>query len=168
MVYFECDTCIATLKKKQVLIHYQNVCRNAHSFSCLACHKHFDRETIVAHTSCVTEEEKYTKGDIQAQNKRKQILNLNNIKDNIDELDFSKFEWKGFTKTAKNILKEISVRKIKIERLVKEMGDIYARYKDVEIDDVDCELLKKTLMDKIEDSDSFVIDLGKNLIKLKM
>jgi hypothetical protein len=165
MVYFQCDTCNETLKKKQVLTHYSYQCRSAHSFSCLTCFKHFDRNTIVPHTSCITEEEKYTKGDSQAQKKKSNIVH--NLKDNIDELDFKDIAWKGFSKTSKNIISLINVRKITIERLVKELSKIYSKYKNVDIEEVDEKLMKEHLMDKIENNDKFVLDLGKGLIRLK-
>lgn len=166
MVYFQCDTCNETLKKKQILTHYSFQCRGAHNFSCLTCFKHFDRNTIVAHTSCITEEEKYTKGDSQAQQKKK--INVNhNLKDNINEVDFSTVEWKGFCKTTKNLISLINVKKITIDRLIKELSKIYSKHKKVDIEEVDEKLLKEHLMDKIENSDKFVLDLSKGVIRLK-
>ena len=61
MVYFQCETCVETLKKKQVENHYKHQCKNAHHFRCITCQKVFDRETIKAHTSCISEDEKYKK-----------------------------------------------------------------------------------------------------------
>ena len=63
MVYFQCEKCISTLKKKQVEHHYTHECRDATSFICISCHQKFNRETIKAHTSCISEDEKYKKGD---------------------------------------------------------------------------------------------------------
>ena len=170
MVYFECDSCNETLKKKQVQTHYMSKCRRATSFSCLTCHNHFDRDSIITHTSCISEEEKYQKGDPKAQEllkKKESMALLQKLKDNIDELDFSKIEWKGFKKTSKEILNMINVKKISIPRLVTELSKIYARSKEVNINEVDEELVKKNLMDKIEDYDKFSIDLSKKIIKLK-
>lgn len=166
MVYFECDQCHETLKKKQILVHYQFKCKGAHSFSCLTCFKHFDRESIVAHTSCVTEDEKYMKGDVEAQMKKK-MQNTNNLKDNIDSLDFSSIEWNGFTKTSKSIISMINIKKIKIERLVKEIVSIYAKYKKVDPEDVDEDLVRKGIEDKVYENTQFAIDLSKNTIRLK-
>ena len=64
MVYFQCETCIETLKKKQVENHYTHQCKNAQYFRCITCHKLFDRETIKAHTSCMSEDEKHKKNYI--------------------------------------------------------------------------------------------------------
>ena len=171
MVYFECDTCNETLKKKQVLGHYSSVCRRAHLFSCLTCFQRFDRDSIVAHTSCVSEEEKYQKGDSKAQdlnNKKAQMTHLHNLKDDIDELDFKDIAWKGFQKTTKEIVSMINVKKVTIPRLVKELTHVYAKYKKVKEEDIDIDLLKTHLMDKIEHSSSLIIDLSKNQIRLKL
>lgn len=170
MVYFECDICHETLKKKQVQTHYLSVCRSAHVFNCLTCFQRFDRESIVPHTSCVSEQEKYTKGDskIQEQAKRKEkMLSLANIKDNIDELDFSKLKWKGFRKTSREILSMISVKKITLDRLISELTKIYAKKREVKEDEVDQDLVKKYIIERLQNESDFQIDLGKKLIKLK-
>ena len=73
MVYFQCETCCETLKKKQVENHYLHQCRNSTHFMCLSCQGLFDRTTIKAHTSCITEDEKYK---ISVKNKCDEILEL--------------------------------------------------------------------------------------------
>lgn len=169
MVYFECDTCGETLKKKQVLIHYKSVCRQTHSFSCLSCHKHFDRESIVNHTTCISEEEKYCKGDKDAQfNKKKFVNNTLNLKDNSEEIDFSGIKWRGFRKTTKAILDLINIKKANLIKLVDVLSLAYSKNKKIDIDDVDKTLVKTMLIDKIQDdSKTFVFDLLKGTIKLK-
>lgn len=170
MVYFECDCCNETLKKKQVKTHYTNSCRNSNSFSCLTCHNHFNRETIIPHTSCISEEQKYQKGDPKAQElllKKQNMANLQKLKDNINELDFTNIKWKGFKKTTFEIINMINVKKISIPKLIEVISCIYAKYKNVEINDVDNQLVKKNLIDKLENDRKFSIDLSKQVIKLK-
>lgn len=170
MVYFECDTCISTLKKKQIQTHYQFQCRSANSFSCLTCHQRFDRDSIVAHTSCISEEEKYTKGDAKIQElakKKNSLINTQNLKDNISELDFSSVNWKGFRKTSKELISMINVRKITIERLVIELASAFARSKHLKLEDIDLDLTKKAMLDKLETCKEVSLDLSKNTVRLK-
>ena len=101
---------------------------------------------------------------INASNK---MNNLNNLKSDVESIDFSGIEWKGFRKTTKNIISKINIKKISIEKLCVELGKIYSNYKEVDIGEIDESLIKKNMMDKIEDSDSYVIDLGKSTIRLK-
>lgn len=58
MPSFVCDRCQSTLKKNQLDQHVGR-CRGA-SFSCIDCYKSFaNRQDYVAHTSCITEVQKY-------------------------------------------------------------------------------------------------------------
>ncbi|KAL3082111.1 hypothetical protein niasHT_031140 [Heterodera trifolii] len=57
MVFFICDQCGETMKKKQVLQHIHR-CRNAH-YSCMDCQVVFDKNSYQAHTKCITEDQKY-------------------------------------------------------------------------------------------------------------
>ena len=98
MVYFQCETCIETLKKKQVENHYLHQCKNAQYFRCITCQKIFDRETIKAHTSCISEDEKYKKGD----NMVKKTKFINKDKP-IVPCEVQTMKWSGFKKTSKLI-----------------------------------------------------------------
>ena len=99
MVYFQCETCIETLKKKQVENHYLHQCKNAQYFRCITCHKLFDRETIKAHTSCISEDEKYKTGD-----KMVKKSNFVNKEKKVVPCDVETLKWSGFKKTSKIIL----------------------------------------------------------------
>ncbi|KPA80505.1 putative Zinc-finger containing protein [Leptomonas pyrrhocoris] len=68
MVSFTCNRCQDVVKKPKVQTH-ANSC-GAHSFTCVDCMYVFDLDSIKAHTSCVTEEDKY-------QGKWKQKLSSN-------------------------------------------------------------------------------------------
>lgn len=57
MPSFVCDYCQETLKKAKLDQHTQR-CRNA-SFSCIDCYKTFKGTEYRAHTSCITEVQKY-------------------------------------------------------------------------------------------------------------
>ncbi|PHJ21371.1 lyar-type c2hc zinc finger protein [Cystoisospora suis] len=59
MVSFTCEQCQEVLKKNAVAKHYQGRCRGAALFTCIDCFKTFDRQSILGHTSCTTEEDKW-------------------------------------------------------------------------------------------------------------
>ncbi|KAJ3105316.1 hypothetical protein HDU97_008213 [Phlyctochytrium planicorne] len=59
MVSFVCDYCQETLKKAKLDQHAQR-CRNA-QFSCIDCSTTFQGTNYRAHTSCISEAEKYQK-----------------------------------------------------------------------------------------------------------
>ncbi|XP_015600970.1 cell growth-regulating nucleolar protein [Cephus cinctus] len=59
MVYFTCNNCGESLKKPQVAKHYQFKCRNPASLTCVDCLKDFWADEYVAHTKCITENERY-------------------------------------------------------------------------------------------------------------
>ena len=163
MVFFQCETCISTLKKKQVEPHYLTQCRNADTFTCLSCNKQFNRETIKAHTTCISEAEKYQKGD----NMVKKKAPINNAPKPIMSVNISELKWSGFKKTSKIILMSKENYKMKMNELVNDLASVYARTKNEEQDNVDMNLLKKYLLEKLEQNDHFVIDLGKEMIRYK-
>lgn len=166
MVYFQCELCIQTLKKKQVERHYSAECRQSHKFSCLTCYQIFDRATIVSHTSCISEEEKYQKGDLMAKKANNLKFKQENLVDNSKEVDFSKVKWSGVRKTAKNLLKLVNIKKLPIEKLVYELSASYARYKQADIEAVDSGRLRSILLEKVEENSKFQLNLNKNTIKL--
>jgi cell growth-regulating nucleolar protein len=165
MVYFQCELCIETLKKKQVERHHFS-CRGAKMYSCLTCHNLFDLESIKPHTSCVTEEEKYQKGDMNYGKDKNFKINNNNHKVN-PNVKPEEFQWKGFRKTGKEVLSNFEFKKIEIGKLNEFLMKIYARANDVDFEDVDVKVFKNMMMDKYEDSNKFVIDLSKNTIRYK-
>lgn len=57
MPSFVCDRCQETLKKAKLDSHKQ-YCRQS-SFSCIDCYKSFKGDDYRAHTSCITEVQKY-------------------------------------------------------------------------------------------------------------
>jgi len=57
MVYFECQKCNETVKKPKLQKHLE-FC-GSYYVSCIDCHKVFDWESWEAHTSCVSEAQKY-------------------------------------------------------------------------------------------------------------
>ena len=100
MVTFQCQTCIKTLKKKQLERHYQFECRNTNGFECLSCWGTFDRESVKAHISCTSEAEMYQKGD---QTKKPTIVHkvLSDNKTNPKLNIFDDLTWSGIRKTVK-------------------------------------------------------------------
>jgi hypothetical protein len=163
MVYFECIICIKTLKKKQAERHNFE-CRSSCSFTCLTCWKVFDLETIKAHTSCVSEEEKYQKGD----NMKKPGMKLQNgNKLEIKAVDINQLKWSGFRKTSKKILMGFENYKLSMNDLIQKLCLVYSKNKNVEVEAVDQGLAKKHLLEKLEKDSKFVIDLSKNTIRYK-
>lgn len=59
MVVFTCNHCGDTLQKPKVAKHYQFRCHRAPFLTCVDCLKDFRDEEYVAHTKCITEEERY-------------------------------------------------------------------------------------------------------------
>lgn len=166
MVTFQCQLCISTLKKKQIERHYQFECRNSNGFECLTCWGVFDRETVKGHIACTTEAEKYQKGD---QNK-KPVTFHKNIADNKDNPFLNNFEdlkWSGIRKTSKKALLRCEFFKSDINNLCKILSEIYARSKNEKLENINLDLLKKSLINKIESEDKYVIDLSKNIIRYK-
>ena len=162
MVYFQCETCIATLKKKQVEHHYLHECRNAHSFICITCQQRFDRETIKAHTSCISEDEKYKKGD-----KMVKKQNFANKEKKIVPCDIQTLKWSGFKKTSKIILMSYENYKCDIDELIKKLAIVFAKNHDDIAENVDIKKMKQILLDKCEDCKFIVIVIPKNTLRYK-
>jgi len=60
MVFFSCDGCAEMLKKNQVDAHARR-CRDCESVSCVDCSVSFWGDDYRAHTSCISEAERYEK-----------------------------------------------------------------------------------------------------------
>lgn len=60
MVWFVCDSCGDTIKKPKVPQHLYQC--HASSLTCVDCSRTFDRGSYAAHTTCVTESQKYAEG----------------------------------------------------------------------------------------------------------
>ena len=162
MVYFQCETCIATLKKKQVENHYLHECKNAKYFRCITCHQVFDRESIKGHTSCISEEEKYQKGD----NMVKKSNPFNKPKE-IVECDVKTLKWSGFKKTSKIILMSYENYKCDINKLVDQLAIVYAKNNDDIPENCDKKKMRTILLDKVENCKYFSIDIPKNTLRYK-
>ena len=152
----------SNLKKKQVENHYLHDCKNAQYFRCITCHQVFDRETIKAHTSCISEEEKYHKGD----NMVKKNKFINKPKE-IVKCDVETLKWSGFRKTSKIILMSYENYKCDIDKLIEKLAIIFAKEHDDIPDNVDIKKMKIILLDKCEDCKFLVIDIPKNTLRYK-
>lgn len=60
MVFFVCEGCNETVKKNQVDKHVAK-CRNCYAVTCVDCQTSFYGDDYAAHTSCISEAEKYEK-----------------------------------------------------------------------------------------------------------
>jgi len=61
MVFFSCEGCNETLKKNQVENHLRRASCGHYPVSCVDCSQVFHGVTYQAHTSCISEAEKYEK-----------------------------------------------------------------------------------------------------------
>ncbi|XP_002131567.2 cell growth-regulating nucleolar protein-like [Ciona intestinalis] len=59
MVFFTCNGCGESLKKNKVDRHAYS-CRNCEYLTCIDCSKDFWGDDYINHTSCITEDEKYS------------------------------------------------------------------------------------------------------------
>ena len=131
MVYFTCNICGESLKKKQVDRHCVTKCRNAWFFTCMDCGKTFEGFEYEKHTTCMTETEKYqgfylkNKGKVEENNgsevkintKRKKMEVGEEIKINGEEVSkepkWEKYlkhgEWGGWKRTIKRLLKDVNL-----------------------------------------------------------
>jgi len=155
MVYFQCATCINSLKKNQIEKHFAFQCRQANTFSCLTCHQHFDRFSYKDHTSCITEDEKYKMGDAEFKNR-----NTKSVKPVVlnGTVDIEGIKWSGMRKTTKVLLKKTHKKNLKITDLVNYLIDIFAKFKEVNKEDVDAEYFEKSLRNKLMLEKSLVIN----------
>jgi cell growth-regulating nucleolar protein len=60
MVFFVCEGCNETLKKNQVDRHAQR-CKSCYAVTCVDCQVTFPGDDYAAHTTCISEAEKYEK-----------------------------------------------------------------------------------------------------------
>jgi cell growth-regulating nucleolar protein len=187
MVYFQCEICSETLKKKQTETHHFR-CRNAH-YSCLTCFANFDRDTIKQHTACISEDEKYKKADAfkqfkngnnnsngikqntnfkngakdnktskEEENNTKENLNNGNGKLNIiDPKEIEELPWKGFRKNTFQLMKKLNIDKIKLKELQRYLMKIYCKTLKQKEDVIDLEEFKKNLIEKLKDDERFLI-----------
>ncbi|CEG40774.1 Cell growth-regulating nucleolar protein [Plasmopara halstedii] len=70
MVFFVCEGCNETLKKNKVDAHAGR-CRNCWAVSCVDCSIVFEGNDYAAHTSCISEAEKYEKTLYQGDKNKK-------------------------------------------------------------------------------------------------
>jgi len=61
MVYFTCDACGEQLKKPSVEKHYTQKCRDCYKLTCIDCMKDFYGDEYQSHTSCMSEDQRYSK-----------------------------------------------------------------------------------------------------------
>lgn len=59
--WFQCEDCGDSIKKPKLAQHCNGGC-SASRFTCIDCSRTFDRHSVQAHNSCVTEHDKYAKG----------------------------------------------------------------------------------------------------------
>ena len=162
MVFFQCQVCFETLKKKQIENHYLYQCKNSYDFMCIDCQQIFNRETIKEHTSCVSEKEKYEYGD-----NMKKKNNIKQIEKKIIKFNINELKWHGFRKTSKIILMGYENYKLNINELIDKLSIVYVKKFNEIPENFDKIKAKKILIEKLENNRYFVIDLGKNTIKYK-
>lgn len=70
MVFFVCTSCQETVKKQKVDAHCQK-CRSCWVLVCVDCNKEFEGDAFRAHTSCISEAEKYQGALFRGDGKKK-------------------------------------------------------------------------------------------------
>lgn len=75
MVFFVCEGCNETMKKNQVDKHAAR-CKSCHAVTCVDCSVSFYGNDYVAHTTCVSEAEKYEKTLYKGTCNSRKILQL--------------------------------------------------------------------------------------------
>jgi len=92
MVYFTCGACGEQLKKPSVEKHY-NRCRQCNVLTCIDCLKDFYGDEYKAHTSCMSEAQRYSKSGREGwdpnvgqgnKGERKQQEWMNNLRETLD------------------------------------------------------------------------------------
>ncbi|CAM9449539.1 unnamed protein product [Laminaria digitata] len=78
MVYFVCESCNETLKKAQVERHLYS-CKNCWGVTCVDCNFTFEGESFRAHTSCVSEDQKYQGALFKAPKAKQKNRGVNEI-----------------------------------------------------------------------------------------
>ena len=136
MVYFTCDICGESLKKKQVEKHYQTSCPNAWSFTCIDCNKVFEGCSYMGHTSCVTETERYAGKYLAAKAEQKKLSKNKNPTINEKAKEEKKLlvkdylingkEWMGWKRTIRHVLQD-NKGKIEVEVLWNIIKENYMR-----------------------------------------
>ncbi|CAN0077752.1 unnamed protein product [Ectocarpus sp. 6 AP-2014] len=78
MVYFVCESCNETLKKAQVDRHLYS-CKSCWGVTCVDCNFTFEGDSFRAHTSCVSEDQKYQGALFKAPKAKQKNRGVNEI-----------------------------------------------------------------------------------------
>lgn len=73
MVVFQCENCGQTIKKPKAEQHARS-CRGFRGYVCIDCMKVFTGDSYKAHTSCISEAEKYQGALYDPTNVKKKII----------------------------------------------------------------------------------------------
>eukprot|EP00826_Nyctotherus_ovalis_P059955 TRINITY_DN8383_c0_g3_i1.p1 TRINITY_DN8383_c0_g3~~TRINITY_DN8383_c0_g3_i1.p1 ORF type:complete len:193 (-),score=48.93 TRINITY_DN8383_c0_g3_i1:20-598(-) len=177
MVYFTCNVCGESLKKKQVDKHCQTSCPSAWYFTCIDCNKTFEGFSYAEHTSCVTETERYAGKYLNAKAEQKKLstsaTNPNSANGKKEEVKKPKTkertylvndtEWMGWKRTIRHILQD-NEEKMPVESLWKIVREAYMKsnaYKGQ-----DKTMMRAKFDDKVNRPRFELVESGK-FIKLK-
>ncbi len=142
MVYFTCDVCGESIKKKQIAKHCQTTCPNAWYFTCIDCNKVFEGFEYDKHTSCMTETERYAGKFLMAKAQKKADAKSaaatakveeekataeaspSTEEDEATKAEFCKYlidgkEWMGWKRTIRHVLQDEKEGTMKLESLWK-------------------------------------------------
>lgn len=137
MVYFTCDVCGESVKKKQIEKHCQTKCRNAWNFTCMDCNKVFSGYDYEKHTSCVSETERYAGKFLSAKAEQKKteqkaLYKDEETKETSSPAEAKNFkylingnEWMGWKRTIRHVLQDQTSKSMKIEDLWKIIRETY-------------------------------------------
>lgn len=135
MVVFTCNNCGDSLQKPKVEKHYATVCRTTKNLTCVDCLKDFREEAYVAHTKCITEQERYSaKGSVtsvigKGEAKQQQWTDMiNELIKNNNATGPQKLIFQIMSNQTENVPR----KKMKFLNFIKNTGGNRIMYSDVE------------------------------------
>lgn len=146
MVSFSCEVCNDTVIEKKLNQHQQR-CRGAY-FTCIDCNVTFYNNDHNAHTSCITEAEKYEKGLYKGKSKKTEENKAPKVEEKkvnkpVEKKEESKKEQKKETKKEPktSLVSSLKVKKpTSLKKLLKSLDKEQQK-----------ELLKQVIVTKNED-----------------
>ncbi|KAK5642749.1 hypothetical protein RI129_008916 [Pyrocoelia pectoralis] len=136
MVVFTCNNCGESLQKPKVEKHYATVCATTKNLTCVDCLKDFREEAYVAHTKCITEQERYSaKGTVtnvigKGEAKQQQWTDM--INELIENSKSATGSQKVIFQIMSNQTENVPRKKMKFLNFIKNAGGNRIMYGDIE------------------------------------
>lgn len=165
MVVFTCQHCGSSLNKNKVEKHYIVGCRNNPHVTCVDCLKDFRGNEYVAHTQCMTEEQRYAAKGFVAKTPpsvKKRATWLNSVESSLNS--------PGLTHAQKNLIQNIlkhsniPQKKKKFHNFVK--SAFGRQFSDLKLVDSVFDIMEKTHKKNVENEKAESISAVDNNSKL--